>query len=78
MQAVMMDALISTFVEELRRRAAQYPDDLQGHMLDHGTDVDGNCTRPSLILVLYHYQYFIFLPLDFCNPRDCTQYTSDE
>ncbi|KAK3876580.1 hypothetical protein Pcinc_018643 [Petrolisthes cinctipes] len=39
-QAVMMDALISTFVEELRRRAAQYPDDLQGHMLDHGTDVD--------------------------------------
>ncbi|XP_050700433.1 FERM domain-containing protein 8-like isoform X2 [Eriocheir sinensis] len=39
-QAVMMDALISTFVDELKRRAAQYPDDLEGHMLDHGTEVD--------------------------------------
>ncbi|XP_042224766.1 FERM domain-containing protein 8-like isoform X2 [Homarus americanus] len=39
-QAIMMDALISTFVEELKRRAAQYPDDLEGHMLDHGTEID--------------------------------------
>ncbi|XP_071525129.1 FERM domain-containing protein 8 isoform X1 [Panulirus ornatus] len=39
-QAIMMDALISTFVDELKRRAAQYPDDLEGHMLDHGTEVD--------------------------------------
>lgn len=37
----MMDALISTFVDELKRRAAQYPDDLEGHMLDHGTEIDG-------------------------------------
>ncbi|XP_064113750.1 FERM domain-containing protein 8-like isoform X2 [Macrobrachium nipponense] len=40
-QAIMMDALISTFVEELKRRAAQYPDDLEGHMLDQGTEIDG-------------------------------------
>ncbi|XP_068228996.1 FERM domain-containing protein 8 isoform X2 [Palaemon carinicauda] len=39
-QAIMMDALISTFVEELKRRAAQYPDDLEGHMLDQGTEID--------------------------------------
>lgn len=39
-QAIMMDALISTFVDELKRRAAQYPDDLEGHMLDHGTEID--------------------------------------
>ncbi|CAL4139702.1 unnamed protein product, partial [Meganyctiphanes norvegica] len=39
-QAIMMDALIATFVEEMKRRAAQYPDDLEGHMLDHGTEVD--------------------------------------
>lgn len=45
----MMDALISTFVEELRRRAAQYPDDLQGHMLDHGTDVDGTVPQYTIL-----------------------------
>lgn len=49
----MMDALITTFVEELKRRAAQYPDDLEGHMLDHGTEIDGDSIlfRFSLLAV---------------------------
>ena len=38
----MMDALISTFVDDLKRRATQYPDDLEGHILDHATEIDGN------------------------------------
>lgn len=53
-QAVMMDALISTFVDELKRRAAQYPDDLEGHMLDHGTEVDGEWAAVEVFcLALY-------------------------
>ncbi|KAF2368755.1 FERM central domain [Trinorchestia longiramus] len=39
-QAVMMDALINSFVEDIKRRAALYPDDLEGHMLDQATEVD--------------------------------------
>ena len=38
----MMDALINTFVEDLRKRATQYPDDLEGHMLDHASEIDGS------------------------------------
>ena len=39
----MMDALINSFVEDIKRRAALYPDDLEGHMLDQATEADGEC-----------------------------------
>ena len=37
----MMDALINSFVDDIKRRAALYPDDLEGHMLDQALEVDG-------------------------------------
>jgi len=37
----MMDALINSFVEDIKRRAALYPDDLEGHMMDQATEADG-------------------------------------
>ena len=48
LQAVMMDALVNSFVEDLKRRATQYPDDLEGHMLDHATEIDGSKLRDLL------------------------------
>ena len=36
-----MDALINSFVEDIKRKAALYPDDLEGHMMDQAGDVEG-------------------------------------
>ena len=38
---MMMEALISSFVEDQKRRAALYPEDLEGHMIDQGTNEMG-------------------------------------
>ena len=42
-QAVQMDALISTFVDELKQRVAMYSEDHEGNVYgDPATDADGN------------------------------------
>ena len=59
-QAVMMDALIASHVEEIRRRAAMYGDDLDG-AFDGSTDVDGRWPQYLAIIPGSHIFRFFFL-----------------
>ena len=58
-QAVQMDALISTFVDELKQRVAMYSEDHEGNVYgDPATDADGNIIFLDFAMI---FCYSIFL-----------------
>ena len=59
-QAVQMDALISTFVDELKQRVAMYSEDHEGNVYgDPATDADGNIYIFLDFAMIFCYSIFL-------------------